>query len=305
MADTVEAVVAEAAAVLARAGRTEPRRCARRLVAAILDLPPAELLMRSGQAISREAAVRVRRLVERVARGEPVSRAIGRREFWGLDFALSADTLDPRPDSETILEAVLARLGDRAGQLRVLDLGTGAGCLLLALLSELPAAFGLGIDISEGAVATARRNAHALGLAGRACFFVGDWGSAVGEEFDVIVANPPYIPSAALADLPVEVREYDPWRALDGGEDGLDSYGKIAEQLPALLAPGGIFAGEVGAGQAAGAAAVLEARDIYLETFERDLAGIERCVLARKVAGAVAQAYGAGQKILGMYCRPD
>jgi release factor glutamine methyltransferase len=288
VADTLEAVVAEAAAVLARAGRTEPRRCARRLIAATLDLAPAELLMRSEQAIGREAAVRVRRLVKRVARGEPVSRAIGRREFWGLDFALSADTLDPRPDSETILEAVLARLGDRAGQLRVLDLGTGAGCLLLALLSELPAAFGLGIDISEGAVATARRNAHALGLAGRACFFVGDWASAVGEEFDVIVANPPYIATAALANLPVEVREHDPWRALDGGEDGLDCYCRITEQLPALLAPGGIFAGEVGAGQAAAAAAVLEARDVYLEAFERDLAGIERCVVARKVAGAVA-----------------
>jgi release factor glutamine methyltransferase len=296
VADTFAAIVAEAAAVLARAGSTEPRRCARRLVAAALALSPAELLMRSEQAVDGEAAIRLRRLVERVARGEPVSRAIGCREFWGLDFSLSADTLDPRPDSETVVEAVLARFRDRAKPLRVLDLGTGAGCLLLSLLSELPAAFGLGIDISEDAVATARQNAHALGLAGRAYFFVGDWGKAVGAEFDVVVANPPYIPAAALADLPVEVREYDPWRALDGGEDGLGSYRPIAEQLPALLAPGGIFAGEVGAGQAVAAAAVLEAAGVCLETFEHDLAGIDRCVVARKIAGTVAEASGRAKK---------
>lgn len=301
MADSYDVMVAEAATALARAGSTEPRRYARRLVAAALDLTPPELLMRSEQAIGGDAQTSVRRLVERVARGEPLSRAIGRREFWGLDFALSADTLDPRPDSETIVEAVLARLADRGAQLRVLDLGTGAGCLLLALLSELPAAVGIGVDISEGAVATARQNAQVLGLDERACFFVGDWGIAIGKAFDVIVANPPYIPTPTLADLPVEVREYDPWLALDGGADGLGSYFRIAEQLPALLAPGAIFAGEVGAGQAAAAATALAAGGLDIEGFDRDLAGIERCIVARKVAGMVA----AGQKTLGMCRRPD
>jgi release factor glutamine methyltransferase len=302
--ETLEAIVAEAAAVLARAGRVEPRRRARQLVAASLDLPPAKLLMHSEQTLGPGEAARVRRLIERVARGEPFSRVIGRREFWSLDFALSAETLDPRPDSETVVEAVLARVSDCAAGLRVLDLGTGTGCLLLALLSELPAAFGIGIDVCERAVATAWQNAQTLGLARRACFFVGDWGSAVGGQFDVVVANPPYIPTATLPNLPAEVREYDPWRALDGGEDGLASYHRIADQLPALLAPRGLFVGEVGAGQAAAAAALLRAGGLALDTFECDFAGIERCVVARQIKEGVSETAAAGQKNLGMCRRP-
>jgi release factor glutamine methyltransferase len=263
------------------------------------------VLIRSKQALDGGEAARLRRLVDRVAGGEPASRAVGRREFWGLDLALSPDTLDPRPDSETVVEAVLARLGDHAARLRVLDLGTGSGCLLLALLSELPAAAGLGVDICEGAITTARQNAQALGLVQRARFFVGDWASAVAGQFDVVVANPPYIPAAALPDLPAEVREYDPWRALDGGEDGLHSYRRIAERLPLLLAPAGIFAGEVGAGQAAAVAGVLRSRDLHVEEFECDLAGIERCVIARRIAATVATAEAGGQKTLGMSRRPD
>ncbi len=216
-----------------------------------------------------------------MTRGEPLSRVLGRREFWGLDFALSNETFDPRPESETIIEAVLARVCDQLSPFRFLDLGTGTGCLLLALLSEFPAATGFGVDLSEAAAATARRNAETLGLAGRACFFVGDWSGALAQRFDVIVANPPYIATAALAELPDEVSGYDPRRALEGGEDGLAAYRSIAAHLPGLLAPSAMFVAEVGAGQAAAVAAILKDCGLTLEAIDRDLAGIERCVVAR------------------------
>ena len=166
---------------------------------------------------------------------EPLSRIIGRREFWGLEFLLSADTLDPRPESETVIEAILARLPDRDRAYRFLDLGTGTGCLLLALLSEYPAASGIGIDIAPGAARTARDNAERLGIGGRAQFAVGSWAAALTGRFDAVVANPPYIEHAAIADLPREVRQYDPIRALDGGADGLAAYRAIAADLQRLL----------------------------------------------------------------------
>ncbi len=210
-----------------------------------------------------------------------MSRILGWREFWGLRFALSADTLDPRPESETLVEAVLRRNADRNAPLSFLDLGTGTGCLLLALLSEFPAATGIGVDIAAGAVMTARKNATVLGLAARARFFVGDWSGALLGRFTVIIANPPYIAGSALAVLSPEVRCYDPRRAIDGGEDGLADYFRIVEDLPALLASGGIFATEIGAGQAPAVAAILKARGLSIVGIERDLAGIERCIIAR------------------------
>jgi release factor glutamine methyltransferase len=194
---------------------------------------------------------------------------------------LSADTLDPRPETETVIEAVLRREPDRSARRRLLDLGSGTGCLLLALLAEFPAASGVGIDIAEGAVRTAARNAVNLGLADRACFFVGDWATAVSGEFDVILANPPYIASEALARLPREVAYHDPWRALDGGEDGLRSLGAIAEAAPRLLSPHGILATEIGAGQADAVATIMKDNSLVVDGIEKDLAGIARCVIAR------------------------
>src|SRR5271165_1538279 len=179
--------------MLSQAGFAEPRRAARRLVASSLDLTPAELLGHSEQALDEQQTGRVRLALHRMAEREPLSRILGRREFWGLEFALSADTLDPRPETETVVEAVLRRVLNRDAPLRFLDLGTGTGCILLALLSEFPAAIGFGVDIALGAVMTARRNATALGLAERAHFLVGDWGRALSSRFDVIVSNPPYI----------------------------------------------------------------------------------------------------------------
>jgi len=302
--DTLGAILAEAAAALSTAGFDEPRRRARRLVAGSLGLSPTELLGHPEHGLKRCEAERLRESLARVVGGEPLSRLLGRREFWGLNFALSADTLDPRPESETLVDAVLARIADRSAPLNVLDLGTGTGCLLLALLSEYRAAIGIGVDIAAGAVLTARCNAAALGLADRARFFVGDWGSALSGRFAAIVANPPYIASGELADLPPEVGRYDPRRALDGGKDGLVAYRWIAADLSALLAPGGVFAVEVGAGRALAAAAIFEDGGLIIDGIERDLAGVERCVAARLGESDRAAAPSGGQKNLGMCRRP-
>src|SRR5438876_10599901 len=202
----------------------EPRRRARRLVASTLALAPADLLAQPDRTVEEQARVRVRVALARMVDREPWSRILGRREFWGMEFGLSADTLDPRPETETVVTAVLRSIPDRGAPLRFLDLGTGTGCILLALLSEFPAATGFGVDIAADAAITARRNAGALGLAGRAHFVAGDWTAAVSGEFDAIVSNPPYIARNRLADLPREVARYDPRRALDGGPDGLRAY---------------------------------------------------------------------------------
>jgi len=281
--ETLGSLLGEAASILSRAGFAEPRRLARRLVASALDLTPAKLLGHPEKVPDEQQTGRVRLALDRMAECEPLSRILGRREFWGLEFGLSPDTLDPRPETETLVEAVLRRVPDRRARLHLLDLGTGTGCILLALLSELLAATGFGIDISAGAVSTARRNAAALGLAERVHFLVGDWGAAVSAKFDVIVSNPPYIAGAALADLPREVALYDPCLALDGGADGLGAYRSLAVDVPRLLKPGGFFACEVGAGQAPVVEAILRTSGLAIDGCEPDLAGIARCVVARAV----------------------
>jgi len=221
-------------------------------------------------------------MLRRTLAHEPLSRVLGAREFWGLDFMLSPDTLDPRPETETLVEAVLARLPERGRPRRFLDLGTGTGCLLLALLSEYPAATGVGVDLAAGAVDTAARNAERHGLRPRAEFVVGNWGKGLTEAFDVIVANPPYIASSDLAALPPEVRDYDPSLALDGGADGLAAYRAIAADLPRLLAPAGFFACEIGAGQENAVAGIISAAGLVIDNVLPDLAGIPRCVVARR-----------------------
>jgi release factor glutamine methyltransferase len=294
VADTLGSILTEAIAVLSAAGLDEPRRRARRFVAAFLDVPPTELLSHTERALERSVVEGLRGSLARIVMGEPLSRVLGWREFWGLRFALSADTLDPRPESETLVEAVLRRMPDRNVPLSFLDLGTGTGCLLLALLSELPTAVGIGVDVAVGAVMTARENAAVLGLADRARFFVGDWSSALSARFTVIVANPPYIARVELAGLPPEVRRYDPRRAIDGGEEGLAAYRRIAEDLPALLSSDGIFAVEIGTGQASFAAAILQAKGLLIDGIERDLAGIERCIVARLDESVPAEMSSAG-----------
>ncbi|MEX0759323.1 MAG: peptide chain release factor N(5)-glutamine methyltransferase [Tistlia sp.] len=281
---TLGGALAEGAARLAAAGIEGARRDARLLLAAAAGLEPAAVVAWPERPLPPAAEAAFRSLVARRAAREPVARILGRREFWSLSFAISPATLDPRPDSETLVEALLARTPDRRRPLAVLDLGTGSGCLLLALLSELPAAWGLGLDRSQEAVRVARGNGEALGLGQRAGFLVGDWGAALApraptQRFDLIVSNPPYLADDELAALEPEVGRHDPRGALEGGPDGLEAYRTLAMDLPRLLRPGGWAAIEIGAGQSASAAAVLAAGGLAPAALLPDLAGRPRALL--------------------------
>lgn len=278
---TVGGATSFVAASLAAKGIAEPWREARLLLALALAVDPAEVLGYPERAIAAATRIRLDELVARRSAGEPVSRLRGSREFWSLDFALSADTLDPRPDSETLIEAALEFLPDRCAKLRILDLGTGTGCLLLALLSELPQATGLGIDLVPGAALTARRNAASLGLADRARFAVASWGEAVSGSVDVILANPPYICSDSIAGLGLA---FEPVAALDGGVDGLSAYRVLAPMVNRLLTPAGIVLFEVGADQASAVATLLKEAGLVVRAVRRDLAGIDRCLVASRHA---------------------
>jgi release factor glutamine methyltransferase len=279
---SVSAAIEYAASALTTAGIDEPRRRARALLAAVLDVSAVQVFAYPERLLNSVQLARVSAMLDRMLAREPLSRIIGWREFWGLEFLLSDDTLDPRPESETLVEAVLARLPERDRHYRFLDLGTGTGCLLLALLSEYPAASGVGVDIAPGAARTARDNAERLGLGAKANFVAGSWGGALTGQFEGVVANPPYIERAAIADLPHEVRQYDPIRALDGGADGLAAHRTIAAELPRLLPRGGLFAAEVGLGQASAVAAILTRHGLRVDGIVSDLAGIERCVIASR-----------------------
>jgi release factor glutamine methyltransferase len=279
---TIGSALDGAAAALAAAGFDEPRRHARRLLAAALGRSAAEVFAHPEIVLAAPEEAWVAEMLGRMIAREPLSRIIGRREFWGLEFVLSADTLDPRPESESVVEAVLARLPDRTGTYRFLDPGTGTGCLLLALLSEFPQAIGVGIDVAPGAAATARRNARLLGLGERAYFAVGDWAGSIAGRFDAVVANPPYIPTPTIPELMPEVRDYDPHRALDGGTDGLAAYRAIAADLVRLLLPGGLVAVEIGSGQAEAVAAILAENGLAIDGFAADLGSVTRCVVARR-----------------------
>ncbi len=272
---------AQAEARLRDAGIDTPELDARYLLEHALTLTRTDFVTKAEQSVPDDAAARALALVERRAAREPVGRILGHREFWTIDLALNPDTLEPRPDTETVVEAVLAAIPDRKAPLRLLDLGTGTGCILLALLSELPNSGGLGVDLSPRAVEAAAGNAERNGLAGRARFQTGDWAAGIADRFDIVVSNPPYIPSADIAGLEPEVREHDPLRALDGGPDGLEPYRIIAAELPRLLVPGGLAAFEVGQGQAEQVAALVEAQGLAETAILCDLGGIKRCVRAR------------------------
>ena len=257
----------------------QPRRDARLLLAEALRLPPERLLTSPERTLDDLEAATFESLVARRASREPVSRILGRREFWGLTFRLSPETLDPRPDSETLVEAALERLIARRPS-RLLDLGTGSGCLLLALLSEHPESWGLGVDLSPAALATARTNALDLGLSRRAAFAVMDWTAAVVGPFDAILCNPPYVEEGA--GLAPEVAVYDPPGALYAGSDGLVAYRQLVPGLPALLAPEGWALLELGAGQAAAVSALGRAAGFSKIEIKADLSGTPRCLaLAR------------------------
>lgn len=277
---TIGAAIAAAAARLAASGIAEPRREARLILGLVLSVDPGELLAWPERALDGAAQAQFEALILRRAGREPFSRLKGSREFWSLDFALSAETLDPRPDSETLIEAALEGIADRGAPLRVLDLGTGTGCLLLALLSELPQATGIGIDRLPGAVAMARRNAARLGLDARAQFREGDWGREILGPVDVILANPPYIKSEDVPRLAPEVASFEPRLALDGGADGLGAYRVLAPAIARLLAPGGYACIEIGFGQGASVVALFFESGLKIRSLRPDLSGTPRCLVA-------------------------
>ena len=249
---------------------------ARILVEHALACPPGSLALFDDRTVSPAVAAGVLALAERRRAGEPVGRIVGEREFWSLPFYLAAETLEPRPDTETVVSAALtAFAGRRAEALTILDLGTGTGAILLALLSELPAACGLGIDRSFVAAGAARRNAERLGLSGRSSFLVGNWSDAVAGDFDLVVSNPPYIRSEEIDSLPLEVRGFDPHIALDGGKDGLEAYGSIIPDLKRLVKRNGRVFLEVGAGQLEMVKELAALHD-FRGTAHADLAGIAR-----------------------------
>ncbi|MGY3620020.1 peptide chain release factor N(5)-glutamine methyltransferase [Bradyrhizobium sp. USDA 10063] len=283
----VDAARRQLAARLKSAAIDSAELDARMLLGAVLRLDLTGLITAAGRTLTENEAIKLEAFTRRRLAGEPVARILGQKEFWGLPLKLSAATLVPRPDTETVVELALEILrtdGALEKPLRIADLGTGTGAILLALLSELPAATGTGTDISTEALSTAHDNALALGLGNRATFIACDYASGLSGRFDLIVSNPPYIRSADIAELAVEVREHDPLAALDGGDDGLDAYRALIPQAADLLAPGAALVVESGIRQSEAVEALMTAAGLVPAGPPRaDLAGIPRAVAGRKL----------------------
>lgn len=273
-----------AAARLLREARIEtPQLDARLLLCHAAGLTHEAYVAGLDDALAPDAAARFGTYVERRLAGELVSRIIGFREFYGRPFCIDQSTLDPRPDTETLIEAALAMV-DCEAPLDILDLGTGSGCILVTLLAELPKVIGLGIDKSLPALEIARANAQILGVGDRANFVAGDWLEPIDGTFDLVVANPPYLSVADMAALSPEVRDHDPKAALDGGRDGLSAYRRIAPQLRKALRPGGFALFEVGQDQAQAVLRLLAESGLEVgegQNLWRDLAGRPRVVGGR------------------------
>ncbi len=281
MSQTLSEVMTEASQILRKAGVENPRRDARILIGQVFDGDQDIVIREPDKKLTTGECDAFMALVDRRRRREPVSHILGRREFWSQDFFVTSDVLDPRPDSETLIEAVLRKIGDRQEGYRLLDLGTGSGCLLLTLLSELPHATGLGVDFSEAALKIAKKNAVALNLQARSRFLKSDWFSEVEGVFDIILSNPPYIETDITRTLEPEVIQYEPITALDGGKDGLDCYRHIISRLPDYLQEDGLVIFEVGKGQTETVANYLSDMNFIQVETHKDLASIGRCVSGR------------------------
>ena len=268
-----------------------------RLKAAKVDSPviDARLLLEAAAGASRtdiitdpyrpltpEQAETLDAYVERRARREPVSRILGRKGFWKLMLTVTPDVLTPRPDTETVVDAVLRRFPEGMA-FTLLDMGVGSGAILLSILAERPAAKGLGTDVSHEALAVARENAANLDLDGRAAFLRTSWADGLGDaSFDAVVSNPPYIPSATIETLEPEVCDHEPRLALDGGPDGLDAYRALASEVLRVLKPGGFFAVEIGHDQGPAVRALFEACGARELQVIRDLSDRDRVVAGTK-----------------------
>jgi release factor glutamine methyltransferase len=275
---TIQEILAALREKFRQAGIESWETDARMLVQHALGVSREELLLNNNRILSISESETLNRYAERRLKHEPVSRILGVRSFWKSDFKITRETLDPRADSETLMEAALKHANN---PVHVLDLGTGSGCLLLSLLQEWPQILGTGVDISVGAVGVAEENAKNLGLSHRATFVAGDW-SDIGfsHKFDVVISNPPYITKDEMAALAPEVSLYDPHGALAGGDDGLECYRSIIKLLPDILNQNGYLFFEVGYRQAAAVKELLEKAGLDVLEILPDLAGNERCVVA-------------------------
>jgi len=272
---------ATATRLLRQAKNETPELDARLLLCHAAGLSHEAFVAGLNDTLPVDAGARFSALFERRLAGEPVSRIMGVRQFYGRSFRIDGSTLDPRPDTETLIEAALT-LVDRWAPLRLLDLGTGSGCILITLLAELRKATGVGVDLSLPALECALANAKTLGIAERADFLASDWLEAVSGTFDLVVANPPYLSQADMAGLAREVRDHDPIGALDGGPDGLSAYRRIAPKLRKVLRPGGIALFEIGPSQADAVSTLLAWEDLAVDSGQwRDLVGRPRVVGVR------------------------
>ena len=272
---SIGGILCRAGQFLRAAAIESPRLEARMLLGAAMGVDLAALLREPRAPVPPEAAARFAAMLKRRLAHEPMGFVLGRQGFWTLELEVSPATLIPRADSEAIVEAALQ--GPPPG--RVLDLGTGTGCLLLAVLSEHPGAFGVGVDLSSDAVALAARNAVGNGMAQRASFVAGSWADSLAGGFDLVLSNPPYIESAAIPGLMLEVAQYEPVQALDGGADGLDAYRLIVADLPRLLRPQGRAVLELGQGQAPAVGALAVAAGLDVLGTHADLGGVERALI--------------------------
>lgn len=267
---------------LADCGVATPELDARLLIEWAGGLSRLDLISNPGRAVHADAAARIRGAIERRAAGEPVHRIIGEREFYGIAFELNPETLEPRPDTEALVDLALSFLRRRIaeqGRASLLDLGTGSGAIAVALLSHIEELIAVGVDIAPGALQAARRNAERAGVTRRFATLESDWFFAVSGRYDLVISNPPYISSQEIASLSREVRCHDPIEALDGGVDGLDAYRVIADRVAGYLAPGGAVMVEIGHQQKIDVAGLFESAGFRLHRSEKDLAGSDRALM--------------------------
>lgn len=278
MSDTTLLTAWKAAQARLKAGRIDsPAIDARLLLEAATGAGRVDILTDPYRAVTPEQAAALDAMVERRLRREPVSRILGRKGFWKILLTVTPDVLSPRPDTETLLDVVLKAKGEREA-FTACDLGTGSGAILLALLAERPAAKGVGTDVSSEALAVARENAANLDLNGRATFIRTDWAAGFADaSFDVVLSNPPYIPTGDIPGLDPEVRDHDPHLALDGGADGLDAYRALAPEIARILKPGGLYAVEIGWDQGEAVSALFTAAGLEAKVV-KDLADRDRVV---------------------------
>jgi release factor glutamine methyltransferase len=283
MPETLNQAFVAAVGTLRQAGMETPELDARLLLCHAAALSHEAYIAKAADALQPETAARLEQALARRLKREPVSRILGSREFYGREFLVDRHTLDPRPDTETLIEAALSMVdqwGGRKRPLKLLDLGTGTGCILVTLLAELPRAHGIGTDISPEALALAAANAERHGVADRAGFIAGDWLAGIAGQFDLILSNPPYLAASEFGNLAAEVSAYDPHLALDGGPDGLDAYRRIAAGAPAALAANGRLIVEIGASQAKRVEKIFRGAGLKVEAIGHDIEGRPRVVVA-------------------------